>query len=55
MEWVWVFHGEGASFSSAAFDSKELAEDWIIRYEVSGVLTKMPVNMSIYDWVVVNE
>ncbi len=55
MEWVWVFHGEGASFSSAAFDSKELAEEWIIRYGVSGVLTKMPVNMSIYDWVVVNE
>ncbi|MDR6765324.1 hypothetical protein J2W88_000582 [Acidovorax delafieldii] len=52
MEWVWVFHGEGASFSSAVFSSKESAEEWILRHEVSGVLTKMPVNVGIYDWVV---
>ena len=52
MNWVWIFHGKSANFSSAVFDSKDLAEDWIVRAKVSGVLTRMPVNVSIYDWVV---
>jgi hypothetical protein len=55
MGWIWVFHGEGARFSSAVFESKELAEDWIVRYGVSGVLTKMPVNIGVYDWAVAND
>lgn len=52
MNWIWIFHGNSANFTSAAFDSKDLAEEWIVRSKVSGVLTRMPINMSVYDWAV---
>lgn len=54
MEWVWVFHGENAHFSSAVFSEKHLADAWVRKASVSGVLTKMPVDMGVYDWVVEN-
>lgn len=49
-KWIWVFHGDSASFCSAAFDDKALALDWIKREAVSGMLTRMPLNMSAYAW-----
>lgn len=39
MESVWVFNG-GGTFPAAVFTTRELAEAWIARHKVSGVLTK---------------
>ena len=46
--WVWSFHGDEAQFTSAVFSSKEAAEEWIQRHAVSGVLTRMPLDMGSY-------
>jgi len=51
-DWIWVFHGNGATLCTAAFSDFEKAGMWIKKYALSGVLTKMPVNQSIYDWAV---
>lgn len=51
IEWVWVFHGEGdRCLSSAVFSTLELAESWVAKYKLSGVLTRYPVDISVYDW-----
>ena len=49
---VWIFNGENAKFPSAVFLSKEDAFEWIRRYELTGVLTKYPVGISVYDWAI---
>ncbi|WP_422085992.1 DUF7710 domain-containing protein [Variovorax sp.] len=49
---VWVFNGVNAKFPSAVFAVKEDAFDWIRRYELTGVLTKYPVGISVYDWAI---
>ena len=53
-EWLWVFHGEGGSFCSAVFDERLRAETWIKENKASGMLSKMPLNTSVYDWVIAN-
>ena len=55
MESVWVFHGNGGSFASAVFSSKELAEAWIAERGVQGTLTKYPIDVCVYDWAIENE
>lgn len=55
IEWIWVFHGEGGRFSSAVFSCKEKAEAWIVKHGLSGVLTKMPIDQSVYDWAVAQD
>lgn len=37
-------------FSGGVFDSKDLAEKWIEKHKLSGVLTKYPVNTGVFDW-----
>jgi len=54
-DWIWIFHGEGAMLSTAVFTDFEKAEEWIKKYSLSGVLTKMPLNQSVYDWAVEKE
>ncbi|MDR0996220.1 MAG: hypothetical protein LBL69_00985 [Zoogloeaceae bacterium] len=51
-EYAWIFHGEKADLCTAVFSSLDRAEIWIRQYSVSGMLTRMPVNVSIYDWVI---
>lgn len=51
---VWVFHGEKASLCCAVFSSQEQAERWIARNNASGLLTRMPLDTSIYDWAIDN-
>jgi len=46
---VWIFHGEGAKFSSAVFTRRELAEQWIAKNGFSGMLTEYPLDVSVYD------
>jgi hypothetical protein len=49
METVFVFQGISATFASAVFTTKELAEKWIEKNGLSGTITEMPVNISAYD------
>ena len=49
-DWIWSFHGDGAMLCTAVFTDFEQADKWIREYKLSGVLTKMPVNQSIYHW-----
>ena len=52
MDYIWIFHGDGANFCSAVFMQRADAEFWINKNQFSGVLTKYPVNISVYDWAV---
>ena len=45
---VWVFHGDGARFASAVFESETDAAAWIARHGLSGVLAAYPVNDCCY-------
>ncbi len=49
---IWVFNGEQSRFPSGLFSTKELAEDWISKNKLSGVLTRYPVDVSVYDWAI---
>jgi hypothetical protein len=49
-EWIWIYNFPGADFPCAIFDSLSKASEWIMDNKVSGTLTKMPVNISVYDW-----
>ncbi|MEP3450095.1 MAG: hypothetical protein ABJN65_05595 [Parasphingorhabdus sp.] len=52
MESVWIFQGEDAEFCSAVFKQHADAEIWINEDKFSGILTKYPVDTSVYDWAV---
>jgi len=54
MTWVWVFQAAGGRFVSGVFCSRELAEAWIQEHGLSGILTKYPVDIGVYDWAVEN-
>jgi hypothetical protein len=47
---VWVFNGAKARFASAVFSSKERADEWITKNRLSGVLTRYPLDLSVYEW-----
>jgi hypothetical protein len=49
---VWVFNGARSNFPSAVFSQKDLAEDWIRKYLLTGTLTRYPVDLSAYDWAI---
>jgi hypothetical protein len=49
---VWVFSGVKGTFPSGVFTDLRIAEEWISRYYLSGVLTKYPVNEGVFDWAV---
>jgi hypothetical protein len=50
MNEVWVFHGAGRRFTSGGFTSRPQAEEFMSRYQLSGILTKYPLGISAYDW-----
>lgn len=55
---VWVFNGSGRRYPnlpSALFLSRQDAEKWIGQYSVSGLLTRYPLNTSVYDWAIEQE
>jgi len=52
MNEVWVFNGDGGTFPAGVFATKEEAEAWIAANKLSGCLTKYPVGVSVYDWVI---
>jgi hypothetical protein len=51
---VWIFVARGAKFPSGVFNSVSDAEAWIYKYLLTGVLTKYPIGVGIYDWTVEN-
>lgn len=54
MKDVWVFNGAGGQFPSAIFDERADAEKWIKKNSLTGVLTRYPVGVSVYDWAIEN-
>lgn len=49
---VYVFTGEKSPFPSGIFTTLENAEEWIIKYSLSGMLNKYPLDMGLYDWAI---
>ena len=51
MEVVWVFNGD-REVPSAVFSTREKAEAWIAERRLSGMLTRYPLDMPVYDWAI---
>ncbi len=51
---VWVFNGSNSKFPSGIFTEKEIAETWIKKYRLSGILTRYPLDEGVYDWAISN-
>jgi hypothetical protein len=49
---IWVFNGANSSFPSGVFRTKKDAEIWIGKYKLTGVLTKYPIGISVYEWAI---
>ena len=48
---AWVFNGAPYKrFPGGVFTNKALAEQWIKRHRLTGVLTLYPVDVGAYDW-----
>lgn len=52
---VWIFHGARARFSGGVFTERATAELWILAHRLTGILTRYPVDVGVYDWAVKNE
>ena len=51
---VWVFTGESAQFPAGVFSARSLAEEWISRRRLTGILTEYPLDTGVFDWALVN-
>jgi hypothetical protein len=49
---VWIFNGANSQFPSGVFTSKELADIWIKKHGLTGVLTLYPIDNGTYDWAI---
>jgi hypothetical protein len=49
---IWIFHGNEAQFCSGVYEELKQAETFIKKYSLSGILTKMPLNKSVYEWTI---
>ena len=47
---VWVFNGANGRFPGGVFTSEVLAEKWIRTNQLTGVITKYPVDVGTFDW-----
>lgn len=54
LTWIWIFNGDNSRFASGIFSSKEIADEWISRHQLSGILTLYPVDHGVYDWAIAN-
>jgi len=48
---VWVFVSKEGS-PGAVFSNTEIAEAWIAKWALSGLLTKYPLDVGAFDWAV---
>lgn len=51
---IWIFHGAGGRFASAAFKDFNKAETWISNHKLTGILTAYPIDIGVYDWAIEN-
>ena len=55
---IWVFNGSRANaqvgLPGGIFTDKSLADAWIARHKLTGVLTAYPLNEGCFDWAVAN-
>jgi hypothetical protein len=49
-EGVWIFQATECPYPVACFTEKEKADSWVEKNNLRGTLTKMPFNISIFDW-----
>jgi hypothetical protein len=54
MNYILLFHTTRSSFCGGAFTTREFAEQWIAKHKLSGVLTKYPIDVGVYDWAIEN-
>lgn len=52
---IWVFNGTMARFPSGLFSSLAEAKAWIKKNKLSGILTKYPLDLGVYDWAIQND
>jgi hypothetical protein len=49
-QFIWIFHASGARFASGAFPDLVMAELWIRKHKLSGMLTGYPADEGCFDW-----
>ena len=49
---VWVFHASEARFAGGVFKDVALAEAWIEKNKLTGLLTAYPIDEGCLDWAV---
>ena len=54
-KFIWVFNGENGRFPSGVFSDVEIAKQWIEKHQLSGILTRYPLDTGVYDWAVKND
>jgi hypothetical protein len=47
---IWIFHASGARFAGGAFQDVAVAEYWIQKHKLTGVLTAYPLDEGCFDW-----
>jgi hypothetical protein len=47
---IWLFHARGARFAGGAFQDVAIAEYWIAKHKLTGVLTAYPLDEGCFDW-----
>lgn len=52
--YVWIFVDSNRHLPSGVFTELQLAEHWIRSNLLSGILTRYPINISVYDWAITN-
>jgi len=50
--WVFVSAGSRYTFPSGIFSTLRMAEEWILKHELTGMLTEYPLDSGVYDWAV---
>lgn len=55
MEYVFVFNGAGTNLPCGVFIQYTVAEEWIRKHSLSGLLTAYPLNKGVYDWAIENK
>ncbi|MCK7555648.1 hypothetical protein MKQ70_11735 [Chitinophaga sedimenti] len=55
MDYIWIFNGENSRFGSGAFSTLTKAEEWISKNKLTGVLTRYPVDMGVYEWAIAHD
>lgn len=50
LEFVWVFKRFNITLPNAAFSSLENAQQWIADRKSTGILTRIPLDSSVFEW-----